>query len=209
MSALKPGDFVHVVATVNLDLVEGKILYVNPSKASLETDAPRDPNVELVIKDLDGRSLHREAVVVRQPACEGGSTTSNSLVQADLPKVDGMNSISLVVNHHEVSQFVAGKPLSAPQNLSLGLSKSGPSIHRRQLTLGQAFLLNPSPGVSYSIQVKPDSGGPWNTIAVGRPTPKIEIDRNQFSGARQAEVKVLRTTGFDEEIIAQEIIDLF
>lgn len=43
---------------------------------------------------------------------------------------------------------------------------------------------------------------------MSRLTPEVDIDRNQFAGAKRAEVRVLRTTGFDEEIIAEDTVDL-
>ena len=68
--------------------------------------------------------------------------------------------------------------------------------------------LQPVSGVTYSVQVKPDNKETWDTIAVGRPTPQVDVDRNQFAGAKSATVRVLRTTGFDEDVIAEDKIDL-
>lgn len=210
MSTIQTGDFVHVVATVNTKSEGGKILYVNPSTSTIQTDASPEAGVELVVEDAHGQILYREAVVVRRSSCEGTEQGEVGLVQADIPRQTGMKSVSLLVNGKEVSRYAAGVFSAIPEAANLGLaSATEVAPHRRRLTLVQAAELQPTTGVTYSVQVKPDTGGPWNTIAVGRPTPSVEIDRNQFAGARKAEVRILRTTGFDEEVVAQEIVDLF
>jgi len=122
----------------------------------------------------------------------------------------GMKSVLLMVNDKVVSRYDAGTPPPVSQAAGLTLADAAPDApHRRQLTLRQTAGLQPTAGVTYAVQVKPDTGGHWNTIAVGRPTPNVEIDRNQFAGAKKAEVRVLRTNGFDEEVIVHETVDLF
>lgn len=210
MSSIEAGNFVHVVATVNTKTGEGQIRYVNPAKSTIRTDATRDANVELVVEDGQGTELHREPVVVRRSSCEGETRGDVGLIQADLPYQAGMKALALMVDGREVSRYVAGDPPAAPAPVTLGLEAlAGAAPHHQALTLDQAAGLQPAPGVTYSVQVKPDTGGPWNTVAVGRSTPTVDIDRNQFAGAKKAEVRVLRTTGFDEEVIAQETVNLF
>lgn len=210
MSSIQAGNFVHVVATVNTKSGEGQIRYVNPSNSTIRTDAEPEAAVEIVVEDAQGAALHREAVVVRRSSCEGGARGDVGLVQADLPFQAGMKSLALLVNGKEVSRYDAGEPPAAPAPVTQGLEAlAGAAPHHRKLTLDQAAGLQAAAGVTYSVQVKPDTGGPWSTIAVGRPTPSVDIDRNQFAGARRAEVRVLRTTGFEEEVIVQEMVDLF
>jgi hypothetical protein len=52
------------------------------------------------------------------------------------------------------------------------------------------------------------TGARRDTIAVSRPTPDVDVDRNQFAGAKRATIRVLRTTGFNEDVIAEDTIDL-
>jgi len=92
---------------------------------------------------------------------------------------------------------------------AFGLELAGAAAaSRRPLKIDQLGGLQPVAGVTYSVQVKPDNKTTWDTIAVSRSTPEVEIDRNQFAGAQRAEVRVLRTTGFDEEVIAEDSVDL-
>ena len=210
MSAIQQGNFVHVVATVNTKSGEGQIRYVNPSTSTIRSDAAAEDGVELVVQDAQGVTLHREAVVVRRSSCEGGERGEVGLIQADLPYQAGMKSLALRVNGKEVSRYDAGEPPAAPASAGLALEAvAGAAPHHRMLTLDEAAALQPTAGVTYSVEVKPDTGDRWNAIAVGRQTPAVAIDRNQFAGAKTAEIRVLRTTGFDEQVIVQERLDLF
>lgn len=155
-------------------------------------------------------ALHREAAVGRRSSCEGGERGDAGLIQADLPYQACMKALALLVDGKEVSHYFAGEPPATPTPVTLGLKAlAGAAPHHLTLTLDQAAGLQPVAGVTYSVQVKPDTGGPWSTIAVERSTPAVNIDRNQIAGAKKAKVRVLRATGFDEEMIAQETVDLF
>lgn len=209
MVSIEAGEFVHVVATIDERARTGRILYVNPASSTIVGDSAADPTVELLIEGAEHAELFKEPAIVRHSSCEGEGIGTTGLVQADLPRIEGMRSIVLLVDGKAVSRFDAGASAAPVQDALMGLEMSaGPSPNRQTLTLTQAQDLQPTAGVTYSVQVKPDTGELWSTIAVGRPTPKVEIDRNQFAGARKAEVRVLRTNGFDESVIAHDMVDL-
>jgi hypothetical protein len=83
-----------------------------------------------------------------------------------------------------------------------------PLENRRRLTIDDLGALRPQASFSYTVEVKPDNSTMWNTIAVGRETPHVDIDRNQFPGAQRATIRVLRTTGVNEEVLAEATVDL-
>jgi hypothetical protein len=121
-----------------------------------------------------------------------------------------MKSVSLQLKGKEISRYEAGAAPSGPTaGATFGLELAGAAAaSRRPLRIDQLGGLQPVAGVTYSVQVKPDNKSTWDTIAVSRPTPEVDVDRNQFAGAKRAAVRVLRTTGFDEEIIAEDTVDL-
>ena len=211
-SEIKTGQYVHIVATINVDTGEGHIRYVNPATTILASDAATDPAVEIKAADAGGNELFRSHVVVRRSSPEPDRSDAVGLVQADIPAVAGMRSVALLFNGEEVDRYEGGAmPEQVPAGgMKLGLQRSASGdAHKQQLTIGQLGAVPPAPGITYTVQVKPEGEGPWNTIAVGRPTPNVEIDRNQFPGTKKAAVRVLRTTGFQEDVIADETIDLF
>jgi hypothetical protein len=207
---IKTGSFVHVVATINKTSGDGKIMYVNPSASMVASDATADKDVELAAYDSNGKEVFREPVVVRRSSNEPDRPNDVGLIQADLPRLPDMKSVRLFLNGKEISRYEGGpKPPGAAAGGAFGLALAGnAAVSRRPLKINELAGLQPVAGVTYSVQVKPDNKGTWDTIAVSRPTPDVDIDRNQFAGAKRAVIRVLRTTGFDEDVIAEDTIDL-
>lgn len=185
-------------------------MYVNPSVSTIASDAATDKDVELVAYDGTGKEVYREPVVIRRSSAEPDRPNEVGLIQADLPRVSGMKSVSLQLKGKEISRYEAGAAPPGPTaGATFGLELAGAAAaSRRPLRIDQLGGLQPVAGVTYSVQVKPDNKSTWDTIAVSRPTPEVDVDRNQFAGAKRAAVRVLRTTGFDEEIIAEDTVDL-
>jgi hypothetical protein len=204
-AGIEHGRFVHVVALVDPKKGTGQIRYVNPANSTLVVDAPVDPRVELVTLDAAGQELGKTPVVVRYGSCEEGESPTG-LIQADLEKRDDMAAVSLRVDGQEVARYDAGSVAAAPPAAGLVMA-AGPSPHKMAVGLSGAAATQPRAGVTYSVLVRPEGAEQWSTIAVGRPTPKVEIDRNQFAGARGATVKVLRTNGFDEQVVGEDWVD--
>ena len=218
MSTVQSGNFVHVVASVNLTDGTGKLLYVNPSKMTVgPTPTPATPGgapgpaadkgFELVVEDAAGQELRRFRPSIQIPSDTEGKATTG-LIDENIPKVEGMKRLVLVHGDRRVSVYEAGSSAPAVAEMAAGLSMGvAPSGHpeKREMRLNVG---GPKPGVSYTVQVRPKGTKIWQTISVGRSTPEFVIDRNQFAGADKAAVRVLRTTGFEDEVIAEKEVDL-
>ena len=85
--------------------------------------------------------------------------------------------------------------------LPITLAGAGPDAPHRMLIESAAL---PTPGVTYSVQAKPDSSATWMTLAVGLDAPTSEVNINQFPGAKSIDVRVLRTDGFTETEVLRE-----
>ena len=210
-ASVKTGSYVHVVATLNVESGEGHIRYVNPVEKVLESDAAPDPAARLIAKDASGATLYEANVVLRKSSSEQGQSNDVRLIQADIPRLEGMAALELTYRDRLVANYVAGAlPVQADSGgMTLSLDAGPPEAANRQvMTVGELAETASVPGVTYTVQVRPEGNEAWSTIAVGRPTPKLEIDRNQFPGARRADVRVLRTDGFNSELVAAETIEL-
>lgn len=202
-------NLVHVVASVNLDAATGQILYVNPShvpSGGVEAAAGMGGDeVTLVARDADGRELLRLHPEVRLDSCHDADDPLLGLIQQDVGVVPGMRSIDLQIGDKVVDTFVAGRPVAAAvPEFGLG-PESAEAEHRRTFGAGP---IPKERGVSYVIQAKPDNASTWSTLAVGQDRPNVTIDKNQFPGATELEVKVIRSTGFSEDIIETQTIPL-
>jgi len=220
MLKTETGKFVNLVASIDSEKGEGRILYVNPSTVATRADAasaalgaapsPFDA-FEISIRDSNGQELRRFRPAIQMSACEDGGPPKTALVNDDIPVLAGMKRIVLLHKGAEVSHFEAGEP-RAGLELTGGMSPLSIEAplaakpNRRAMRAGEAAA--PEAGVTYTVQVKPEGARAWQTIAVGRKTPLAEIDRNQFPGSKAATVRVLRSTGFEDEVISEQEIDL-
>jgi hypothetical protein len=201
---LQQGQFVNVVASLDLETGEGQILYVNPTSRSIELETSGHPEVELVVQDGQGQELLRVHPVVRRATHSVEGETRQSLIQQDLPRSPGMKSVALFYKGVERARFEGGgAPPAVEAVTTFGLAP-GDKPNRRRVTADVAERA----GVSYKVEVKPDGAGAWSTIAVGRPTPEVVVDRNQFPGAIRARLRITRSTGFNDEVVTEKEIDL-
>jgi hypothetical protein len=205
------GRFVHVVSSVDLDKRTGKILYVNPASSAQESGVEGDPSVELRFLGRDGNPLVSISPILHLASCEGRGTFRMALIQEDVKFETGMSSIELridgkTVDAYKTSQSAPGAILT-PDKLKAtrmqGVSPFAAPKMKVETTVGGDVEYE---GVSYTVQAQPAPGTPWTTLAVGSKTPKFTVDANQFPGSRSVLVRVLKTDGFTEDVIAQDTV---
>jgi hypothetical protein len=209
------GKQIHVVGTVDLDKKSGKIRYVNPAEVGLglaSGAAPGNRNVDvpekvvLQLEDAAGAVLSSVDALVRL-GTRGDSAGRVGLIQEDIPYVANVKRIRLMLDGKELDVFEGGGlPAAISPNASIALSGAAPGQPNRvPLAAAPAAA---EPGITYTVQARPSPSDAWHTLAVGRPTPAIDIDFNQFPNAKQLQVRVLRTNGFDEAVVDERSIDL-
>jgi hypothetical protein len=218
MPQTKTGTFVHVVASVDLVNGTGKILYVNPSSVSTAPETPEATaqsgatprqRFEISIQDAEGKELRRLHPTIQVSSCEADQQPKTGLISEDIPLVHGMRRLLLLYGGAEIGRFEAGERHSAAVSGMRPLTFDAPVPSKPQhRSISVVEAVPPKEGITYTVQVKPENGMAWQTIAVGRPTPNVQIDRNQFPGTRSARVRVLRSTGFEDEVFAEEDVDL-
>ena len=208
----------HVIATVDLDAATGAIQYVIPSEiasnvaadpaAGLDPAAPKVETVTLVERDGAGAELRRSTAEVRMDADHPGDASRAGIVQHDLSIAPGTQTIELEVGGKVVDRFVAGaSPAASLMGMTLGAPVAA-SGHRRTLESMDAGMVAEEPGVSYTVQARPDTSEAWTTLAVGLKQPKFALDRNQFPSAKEVEVRVVRNTGLAQSVVSSEKIAL-
>jgi hypothetical protein len=212
---------IHIVGSVDVNDGAGQILYVNPTTAPTADAAVDGPagavpepatgtGFELVVEDADGKELQRLRPPVLRPSDAGDS--SAGLIDVRIIPTEGMARLQLLYDGKLVDTFEAGAPapvqagpgpMADDGDVALGPMPGEPA--KRQLTLDE---FKAEKGVSYTVQVRPAGEGLWQTVAVGRATPEVVIDANQYPGAESATVRVVRSTGFDDTVVAEGDIDL-
>ncbi|MCK1507056.1 MULTISPECIES: hypothetical protein [unclassified Bradyrhizobium] len=207
---------IHIVGSVDIGSGTGEFLYVNPATAAASQSAtagaappanqpPQGTGFELVVEAADGKELSRVRPTILLPSDDHASKTG--LIDQNVSYAAGMARLVLLHDGKVVNTFEAGSPEPTVTARSQGLEMgAGPPGHPEKRSMSMAA--PDEPGVSYTIQVRPDGEKTWQTIAVGQKSPKVVLDRNQFPAAERATVRVLRSTGFDDSIIAEDEMDL-
>lgn len=208
MSPATSANYVHLVASVNLDGAEGRILYVNPTDVTSATPTePSEEAVALVIRDHGGAQIDRVTPQVRLEACQDADAPRIGLIQQDIAVREGTASIDLMLGDMVLDTFTAGEPETAgavSPSFGLGPPMAG-GPHRRAFAAAD---VGEKAGVTYMIQARPDNEPTWITLAVGQKTPKFVIDKNQFPGATKLDVRVIQSTGFTQSTIQTKQIAL-
>lgn len=202
--------FVHVVGSVNTSDGTGQFLFVTPSKSvpsqnasgAMPPDAQSD--IELIIEDAAGSLLARIPLSILRASDHDSSP--DALIDEMVPAQDGMARLKLVHKGSEIAKYEAGsEPIQPPAGLALGMAPPG-SANKRPMSLDAE--VNPEPGVTYSIQVLTEGERLWQTIALGLEVPDVTLDRNQFPDSETALVRIVRTNGFTESVVAEDTVEL-
>lgn len=204
---------IHVVGSVNLEERTGSFLYVTPANrlpelpgeaAQAGPAGPAGPHYELVVLDANGAELARTAAQVF--VASDSETPTSGLIDQTIERVDGMAVLVLVTDGTEIARFEASsRPEPAATGVVLGPAMPSAESHR-PMSLEDVPPLDP--GATYTIEVRPEGDNRWQTIAIGVPKVELALDRNQFPNSETAEVRVRRTNGFEEEIVAQDTVVL-
>lgn len=218
--------FVHVIAIIDLTHVSGDIKYVVPltspptGPASAGAAAADEGRAWFVVRDRNGAELDRTPLAVGRGSCaalpDGAEPTEGGLVQHTLRLPEGAAGLDLVIDGRTVDSFDAPpdeEPAAGPALTNTIVAAAGPmpemtvppSRHRRTLIGGEVAA---EPGTSYTVQVKPPASAGWTTLSVGRPTPAFNLDRNQFSGASEVDVRIIRSRGFRSDLHLERRLSL-
>ena len=210
---------IHVVGSVDTQQGTGEFLYVNPTTAVDMTAAAgagppaETPDAgtgfELVVENADGDELERTHPDIMLPSDAGDST--EGLIDQRIRQTEGMARLKLLYDGQVIATYEAGAATPAAQaplpiSVEEGAGAFPADPGKRRLEFSDYS--EPVPGVSYTVQVRPAGDAVWQTIAVGRETPGVVIDSDQFPNTESATVRVLRTTGFDDAVVAEGDVDL-
>jgi hypothetical protein len=190
-------NLISVVGTVNLTKEEGKIAYVNPLPQGEASPTEPDSPVRCRIKGADGQVLHEYPVSVK-PLSDTPGSDRLGLMDVVFAVDPDAREVELLVGGGTVDTFQA----SATPPRVRGLTREDAGPH----ALSMAWETDAEAGDehTYAVQVSTDNGRTWQTLAVGLATPELTIDRNQFPGAEQVQIRVVATDGFTRSIVTSE-----
>jgi hypothetical protein len=198
------GNFVNVVATINLTQRTGKILYVNPVTRALTPAPAAESNVEIRVLDRDGQIFQAVPVRVKLNTCAESSQDQIGIVDAIILSHADARQLALVIEGQVVDTFRAGGETPDVSNLRREeITESAMSFAWDDATAATEGETGAS-NVTYNVQVSTDDGQTWQTVAVGRTSPDATIDRTQFEPGDRVIVRVVATDGFTSTVAETE-----
>jgi len=199
------GDFISVVAEVNLTAGTGNISYVNPVSRALSPAAGGGAGFELRVLDAAGQELGTYPAPVKVNSCADPAEDRTGIVDALIPANPAARQIELLYNGQVVDTFRSGGAVPEVSNLRREAStESALSFAWNEATATLAEGEASASNVTYNVQVSTDEGQTWQTIAVGRTSPDATIDRTQFEPGQRVTVRVVATDGFTSTVAQTE-----
>ncbi|MFJ2689425.1 hypothetical protein [Pseudomonas sp. NPDC087336] len=190
MRKMEYGDWAQIIGTFDLVTRRGEILSMQPSKVAFASIKGGEDRVRIRGLDEDGEVLFDLAVNPMTPSC--GNTGTSRMFEEFVPVQDQLKVIRLYVDGAEAATYAPGM---AQQHLKLSLGQPlTEKLHRIPIEADSAPPIEAS--VTYLLQVKPEGDNRWHTMATGMDRPDaVEVDVNQFPGAKTLEIRILRTNG--------------
>jgi hypothetical protein len=184
----EPAEWLNVIGTVDLTDRRGTIDYVQPLTA---VDVPKGetPAVTIALFDAQGALLKVLPARVKLDTCRDEDEHEEGVVDTFVPHLEGLARIELRIDDQPVASY------SAPAPIEEGFEavEAAPEA---------------APNVRYNVQVSPDGGVTWQTVAVGITDPAAHsVKRSDFPGAASLRRRVLATDGFRTWSVADETIE--
>ncbi|MGF6513016.1 hypothetical protein ABH912_000482 [Pseudomonas sp. BT76 TE3572] len=190
MRKMEYGDWAQVIGTFDLATRRGEILSMQPAKVAFTSIEGGENRVRIKGLDEDGKVLFDLAVNPMTPSC--GNTGTSRMFEEFVPVQEQLKVVRLYVDGAEAAIYAPGM---AQQHLKLFLANPlADKQHRIPIDAEGAPPIEAN--VTYLLQVKPEGDKRWHTMATGMERPDaVEVDVNQFPGAKALEIRILRTNG--------------
>jgi hypothetical protein len=197
------GDFISVVAEVNLTEGTGNIRYVNPVSRTLSAAAVGGAGFELRVLDATGQALGSYPAPVKLNSCADPSEDRTGIVDAVIPANPAARQIELLYNGQVLDTFRSGAAVAEISNLRRETSTES-ALSFAWDNAATTSVEDDVSNVTYNVQVSTDEGQTWQTVAVGRTSPDATIDRTQFEPGDRVTVRVVATDGFTSTVAETE-----
>ena len=116
---LEEGEFINVVATVNLSSREGKILFVNPVKVGRQPTGEVKSDVQLRFMGPSDDVLETSTLEVKLDSCRDEDEGEQGLVDATVRKPEGTVRVELFIAGRLVDSFGGLPSVSQVRNVRL------------------------------------------------------------------------------------------
>ena len=188
------GDFVSVVATVNLTKQTGAIRHVDHVGRATAPGRLQNQLAAVRFVDGSGRVIESFPAWVREDSDRAPNEDRTGLVQVVVPRQPAAASLELVLEGKVVSRRVISKhaPIVKGLRVSALATELSGQAGQTLTWVGADLDLN---RLTYLVQLSGE-GGTWETIATGLTASKVTVTGEQLKGGPRR-VRVIANDGFN------------
>lgn len=202
------GNFVSVVATIDLTEKSGEIAFVNPVPQAFVSPAGAGEKATLVQVDADGVEIsrHETEVILDSELHLGDHVTG--IIDAVLDIESNVAAITLVVDGTEVDRFVIPSQNAEFTDGAEAVIEADFDASENSLAVTLTGVSDQSDGSTFTFEYSLDRGETWLVAAIGSPEPAARIDFSESETGDGIDLRVRLNRGITAEIIAQSYLEL-
>jgi hypothetical protein len=195
---LQTGDFVNVVARVNVTRRTGRIVYVNRLTKALVTESTVDGRAKIRVTDINGRATEYPAILKLDTDIPRGRNQT-ALVDEAFPSTPGTAKLELLLDGKVLDTIRVSKSAPVVRNLSLSEGRTGGRGARARSTPVVTWEANDPDGgtLTYTVLLSYDGGATWETAAVGLSMHRLELSPSNMKNTDSFLVRVIASDGFN------------
>jgi VCBS repeat protein len=209
---IKDGDFISIIALVNLTRNAGKFSSVNRMQRAIMRVQPPTDRARVRLIGSSGETLKDFPVEVMQDSDLETGEDVTGLIDAVIPFETGIARIELVLSGKVVDMRHVSK--HAPEIRDLSVPSTARSFEGTGTALQpQTFAVSWDPSdedgdtLTYTVQISRDQGQTWETMAVGLTERHYELDSDQLAELNNFMVRVIANDGFNSAIVTSESVN--
>jgi hypothetical protein len=206
---VKRGDFVSIVATVNLTRKTGKIANINRVTRALVPEVTiRDVSAMIRLSDPSGKVIGEYPVRVLEDTDIPKGEDKTGLVDAIIPFSPNTATVELILYGQIIDTLKVSKnppkvrSIQTPRQVERAVKDKVPLVFSWEASDPDNDRL------TYSVQISPDNGKTWETIAVGLTEPSVTIDPEQVKDLKTIMIKVIASDGFNSSVMQSKTLQL-
>jgi hypothetical protein len=190
------GDFISVVASVNLTKQTGSIRYVDRVTRATVPGPPKNELASLRFRDKTGKVIGTYPAWVRESTDREAGEDRTGLVQAIIPLNPAAASLELLLQGKVVGKrlITAHAPVVGQMRLSDRRVSQADGTTARVITWAGADA-DGGP-LTYLVQISAEDDT-WDTIATGLTTNSITLTEDQLKGDTPRRLRVIANDGFN------------
>jgi len=189
--ALKNGNFVSIIATVNLTRNSAKIQYANRVSRAMIPGQVVDPRASLQVTDATGKAIGSYPVAILEDTDIPAGEDRTALIDAVIPDLATAAAVELVLSGKIVDRIQISK--HAPVVTAANIAKAQPG----EVTLTWQGSHPDGAKLTYMVQISSDQGKTWQTIAIGMPETNLTLTSNQVNNRLTNQIRVTANDGYN------------